>query len=175
MRFRSDVNGFTSDHIERLPDSPTQNGTNSILSFYAILPSGSGSLSKSALATIFTSNQDRILAVESELENPGDSISSDEKPVLTPEQTRNTVPLIIFHILPEKVSLSSDRNVLQINCIHLRLEFVQDIPPNNILLKHGNFLSRHIIHYMGAFSLRILVINNEVITEKQHYCFIYCF
>ena len=168
------MNGFTSDHIERLPDSPTQNGTNSILSFYAILPSGSGSLSKSVLATIFTSNQDRILAVESELQNPGDSISNDEKPVLTPEQTRNTVPLMIFHILPEKVSLSSDRNVLQINCIHLRLEFVQDIPPNNILLRHGNFLSRHII-IMGAFSLRTLAINNEVITEKQHHFFIYRF
>lgn len=108
MCFRSDINDFTSDNIRRLPDSPIQNGTNSILSFYAVLPSGSGSLPGSVLATIFTSNQDRILSVESQLEKPIESISSSERPVLTPQQRQNTVPLRIFDLTPEKVSLLSD-------------------------------------------------------------------
>ena len=107
MCFRSDLNGFTSDHIRRLPNSPSPNGTNSILSFYAILPSGSGSLPRSVLATIFTANQDRILSLESQLDDPSESISSSQRTVLTPEQTQNAVPLRIFDITPEKVSLLS--------------------------------------------------------------------
>jgi hypothetical protein len=99
--FSADVNGFTSDHIRRLPNSPTQNGTDSILSFYAVLPSGSGSLPSTVLATIFTSQQDKILSVDSELEDPGDSIST---PALTPTQTQNRVAIIIFNLKPGKVS-----------------------------------------------------------------------
>ncbi|CAB4025742.1 Hypothetical predicted protein [Paramuricea clavata] len=86
-RALADVNGLTADHIRRLPNSPTQNGTDSILSFYAVLPSSNGSLPSSVLATIFTSQQDNILSVNSELEDPGESISSSETPALTPTQT----------------------------------------------------------------------------------------
>ncbi|CAB4026846.1 Hypothetical predicted protein, partial [Paramuricea clavata] len=94
----ADLNGFTSDHIRRLPNSPTQNGTDSILSFYALLPSGSGLLPTSVLATIFTSHQDKILSgVDSELEEPGVSIASTETPALTSTQTQNIVPIIIFN------------------------------------------------------------------------------
>ncbi|CAB3993946.1 Hypothetical predicted protein [Paramuricea clavata] len=100
----ADVNGFTSDHIRRLPNSPTQNGTDSILSFYAVLPSGSGSLPSSVLATIFTSQQDNILSVNSELENPGESISSSQTPALTPTQTQNIVAITIFNFKSAKVN-----------------------------------------------------------------------
>ena len=102
--FSADVNGFTSDHIRRLPNSPRQNGTDSTLSFYAVLPSGSGSLPKSVLATIFTSQQDSILSVNSELEKPSESISSSETPALTPAQTQNTVAITIFNFKSGKVS-----------------------------------------------------------------------
>jgi hypothetical protein len=102
--FSADVNGFTSDHIRKLPNSPRQNGTDSILSFYAVLPSGSGSLPRSVLATIFTSQQDSILSVNSELENPSESISSGETPALTLAQTQNTVAITIFNFKSGKVS-----------------------------------------------------------------------
>ncbi len=102
--FSADVNGFTLDNIRRLPNSPTQNGTNSILSFYAVLPSGSGSLAQSVLATIFTTQQEMILSLNSELENPGESISSSETPVLTAQQTQNRVPITIFNFQAGQVS-----------------------------------------------------------------------
>ena len=103
--FSADLNGFTSDHIRRLPNSPTQNGTDSILSFYALLPSGSGLLPSSVLATIFTSHQDKILSgVDSELQQPRISIASTETPALTPTQTQNIVLIIIFNFRPGKVS-----------------------------------------------------------------------
>ncbi|XP_028408014.1 uncharacterized protein LOC114530617 [Dendronephthya gigantea] len=91
-------NAFTADNIQRLPDSPTQNGTDSILSFYATLPpDGSGSLPKSVLATIFTSEQEDILSLDSELENPDESVPSSETPVLTTPQRDNLVPITIFN------------------------------------------------------------------------------
>jgi hypothetical protein len=106
--FSADVNGFTSDHIRRLPNSPRQNGTDSILSFYAVLPSGSGSLPSSVLATIFTQQQDNILSVNSELENPGESISISLTPALTAAQNQNIVAVIIFNFEPVKVSGKHD-------------------------------------------------------------------
>ena len=103
--FSAELNGFTYDHIRRLPNSPTQNGTDSILSFYALLPSGSGLLPSSVLATIFTSHQDKILSgVDSELQEPGVSIASTETPALTPTQTQNIVLIIIFNFRSGKVS-----------------------------------------------------------------------
>ena len=107
------MNGFTSDHIRRLPNSPTQNGNDSILSFYAVLPSSNGSLPSSVLATIFTSQQDNILSVNSELEDPGESISSSETPPLTSTQTQNRVAITIFKLKSGKVSgkhVYSDKN-----------------------------------------------------------------
>ena len=103
--FSADLNGFTSDLIRRLPNSPTQSGTDSILSFYALLPSGSGLLPSSVLATIFTSHQDKILSgVDSELQQPIISIASTETPALTPTQTQNIVLIIIFNFRSGKVS-----------------------------------------------------------------------
>ena len=101
---RADVNGFTADDIRRLPGSPMQDGNDSILSFYAALPSGSGSLARSVLATIFTTQQEKILSLNSELQNANDSISSSETPVLSTEQNQNKVPITIFNFEPKKVS-----------------------------------------------------------------------
>lgn len=120
--FRAVSDNFTANHIERLPNTPRQNGTNSILSFYAVLPSGSNSLSKSVLATIFVTEQDDIFSLNSELEYPGISVPSSETPILTPAQTNNSVSVTILNFKRTKVR-GSKGNLFRIyfnihvNCI----------------------------------------------------------
>ena len=103
--FSADVNGFTSANILRLPGSPTQDGANSILSFYATLPSSGGTLARSVLATIFTEQQEKILSADSELQNANEGISSSQTQNLTSDQNANKVPITILNFESKKVSL----------------------------------------------------------------------
>ena len=104
-------NNFTAEHIKRLPNTPRQNGSNSILSFYASLPSGRGALPTDVLATIFVTEQDNILPfVDSELENARASLPSSETPILTTAQTNNLVSITIFNFKPMKVSRAVKRS-----------------------------------------------------------------
>ena len=102
--FRADLNGFTAEHIQRLPDSPRQNGTDSVLSFYATLPSGTGTVPKSTLATIFVAQQEKIFSLESVLQNQEDSVESGERRAVTPAQSRNLVPISLINFRATKVS-----------------------------------------------------------------------
>ncbi|CAB4041402.1 Hypothetical predicted protein, partial [Paramuricea clavata] len=93
----NDLKIFASDHIQRLRNSPRQNGTNSILLFYATLPSGNGTVPRSILATIFVKQQERIFSVDSLLENSKESVASGERQVLTLAQNLNTVPIALIN------------------------------------------------------------------------------
>lgn len=99
--FRNDLNGLTSVNIQRLQDSPRQNGSNSILSFYASLPSGNGSVPRNVLATIFVQRREQILSVPSVLEDASQSISPAN---LTTEQTGNKVPISLINLPLSRVS-----------------------------------------------------------------------
>ena len=103
--FSDDLNSLTSANIQRLPGSPSQNGTNSILKFYAQLTSGRV-IPKTILATIFVERREKIFSLDSSLEDFTESFTSDET-VLTPEQQNNTVPIAIINFLLSKVSVTS--------------------------------------------------------------------
>jgi hypothetical protein len=98
--FRNDLNTLSFQNIQRLPGSPRQDGANSILSFYATLPSG-GIIPKSILATVFIVQQDRILPLDSAIEDQKDSVESE---LLTPEQIRNAVAILLRNFPVAKVS-----------------------------------------------------------------------
>ncbi len=100
--FRNDLNNLASRHIQRLENSPTQNGTDSILKFYAKLQSGSY-VPRSVLATIFVVQQEKIFSVNSTLEDPRDSFTPGEI-VLTPEQDANKIPISLINFPIAKVS-----------------------------------------------------------------------
>ena len=104
LSFRDDLSGFTADHIRRLPNSPEQNGTDAILKFYAILPSGKGTVPRSVLATIFVVQQKNIFSVDSELQGRDQSIKPGERVALSPEQKRNNVSLSLKNFKAERVS-----------------------------------------------------------------------
>lgn len=101
----ADLNGITAEHIRLIPNSPTQVGGNSNLSFYAVLPVSGGSLPKSILQTIFTDRRGEILSVESQPENPRDSLSAVATPDLTPAQNESKVPITIMNFLSNRVSV----------------------------------------------------------------------
>ena len=103
--FRYDLNELTSGHIQLLPDSPTQNGSDSILTFYAALPSGN-IIPKHILGTIFVNQQENILAIESMVQDLDEILApSGEREILTTQQRENRVPILIFNFPVTKVSV----------------------------------------------------------------------
>ena len=102
--FRNDLNSLTYENIQRLPNSPTQNGTDSILKFYAELPSGR-TIPKSILATIFVEKQNEIFSLDSRLESFTESLTPDER-TLTPQQQENAVSISLIHFPVRKVSVT---------------------------------------------------------------------
>jgi hypothetical protein len=74
--------------VRTLPESPSQNGTDTILSFFVDLPSGT-TMPLDLLTTIFMSSPNV-------LSQPNSVISAtSENPVLTDAETKNLVPLSI--------------------------------------------------------------------------------
>ncbi|XP_046852402.1 uncharacterized protein LOC124445696 isoform X2 [Xenia sp. Carnegie-2017] len=92
---------LTAENIQRLPDSPFQDGKDANLSFYVKVPHRNGSFPKNLLATIFTEKQDVIL--------PGIEVSTPPvdlpRETLSSEQKNNTVTLAIHGRDVNKVNL----------------------------------------------------------------------
>ena len=103
--FRYDLNELTPGHIQLLPDSPAQNGSDSILTFYAALPSGN-IIPKHILGTIFVNQQENILAIESIVQDLDEIfVPPGEREVLTTQQRENRVPILIIYFSVAKVSV----------------------------------------------------------------------
>ena len=82
---RSDqLNGINFLNVQTLPESPTQNGTDAILSFFVNLPSGTMPLD--LLTTVFTSSDPVIIAQRNLL-------IPSPNPDLTDDQLKNFVKL----------------------------------------------------------------------------------
>ena len=103
--FRYDLNALTPGHIQLLPDSPTQNGSDSILTFYAALQSGN-IIPKHILGTIFVNQQENILAIESIVLDLDEIFAPPgERQTLTTQQRENRVPILIIDFAVTKVSV----------------------------------------------------------------------
>ena len=103
--FRYDLNTLTPGHIQLLPNSPTQNGSDSILTFYAALPSGN-IIPKHILGTIFVNQQENVLAIESMVQDLDEIFAPPgEREIVTTQQRENRVPILIFNFPVTKVSV----------------------------------------------------------------------
>ena len=103
--FRYDLNELTPGHIQLLPDSPAQNGSDSILTFYAALPSGN-IIPKHILGTIFVNQQENILAIESMVQDLDEILAPPgEREILPTQQRENRVPILIINFPVTKVSV----------------------------------------------------------------------
>ena len=103
--FRYNLNALTPGHIQLLQNSPTQNGGDSILMFYAALPSGN-IIPKHILGTIFVNQQENILAIENMVQDLGEILASPgERETLTVRQRENRVPILIIDFPFTKVSV----------------------------------------------------------------------
>ena len=103
--FRYDLNALTPGHIQLLPNSPTQNDSDSILTFYAALPSGN-IIPKHILGTIFVNQQENILAIENMVQDLDEILApSGEREILTTQQRENRVPILIINFPVTKVSV----------------------------------------------------------------------
>ena len=103
--FRYDLNALTPGHIQLLPNSPTQNGSDAILTFYAALPSGN-IIPKHILGTIFVNQQENILAIKSMVQDLDEIFAPPgERRTLTTQQRENRVPILIFYFPVTKVSV----------------------------------------------------------------------
>ena len=103
--FRYDLNELTPGHIQLLPNSPAQNGNDSILTFYAVLSSGN-IIPKHILGTIFVNQQENILAIESMVQDLDEIFApSGDRKILTVQQRENTVPILISNFPATKVSM----------------------------------------------------------------------
>ena len=103
--FRYDLNALTPGHIQLLPNSPTQNGSDSILTFYAALPSGN-IIPKHILGTIFVNRQENILAIENMVQDLDEIFAPPgDREILTVQQRENRVPILILYFPATKVSV----------------------------------------------------------------------
>ena len=103
--FRYDLNALTPGHIQLLPNSPTQNGSDSVLTFYAALPSGN-IIPKHILGTIFVNQQENVLSIESMVQDLDEIFAPPgERETLTTQQRENRVPILIFNFPVTKVSV----------------------------------------------------------------------
>ena len=100
--YSDELDRLTPANITRLPNSPRQNGSDSILSFYAVLPSGR-TLPRSTLASIFVANREEIFSLDSILENQEDTVPPSERPVLNPQQDENRVAIALINFPVRKV------------------------------------------------------------------------
>ena len=95
--FREDLAGLKYTNIEILPNSPSQNGSDALLSFYVDLPGGSGTLRKDVLEAILSTEKNNILSQPSTIitTSPIDSGSTSDQLVqltirdFTPDQVGN--------------------------------------------------------------------------------------
>ena len=101
--YSDELDRLTPDNITRHPNSPTQNGSDSILSFYAVLYSGR-TLSRSILASIFAAKQEEIFSLDSVLENQEDTVPPSERPVPNAQQDENRVAIALINFPVRKVS-----------------------------------------------------------------------
>ena len=102
--FRYNLNALTPGHIQLPPNSPTQNGSDSILTFYAALPSGN-IIPKHILGTIFVNQQENVLAIESMVQDLDEIFAPlGERETLTTQQRENRVPVLIYNFPVTKVS-----------------------------------------------------------------------
>ena len=101
--FRYDLNELTPGHIHLLPNSPTQHGSDSILTFYAALPSGN-IIPKHILGTVFVNQQENILTIESMVQDLNEIFApTGEREILTTQQRENRVPILIISFPITKV------------------------------------------------------------------------
>ena len=109
---RNDLNNLTSSNIHLLPDSPTQDGIDSILMFYAELPNGR-ILPKHILGTIFAKQQEQILSLPSDVEDLDDIlVPVGERENLTVQQRENRVPISVLNLPVRRVSVKSELSLL---------------------------------------------------------------
>ena len=103
--FRYDLNALTPGLIQLLPDSPTQNDRDSVLTFYSALQSGN-IIPKHILGTIFVNQQENILAIESMVQDLDEIFAPHgERETLTVQQRENRVPILIINFPVTKVSV----------------------------------------------------------------------
>ena len=106
--FRYDLNELTPGHVQLLPNSPAQNGSDSILTFYAVLPSGN-IIPKHILGTIFVNQQENILVIESMVQDVDEIFAPlGDREILTVQQRENRVPILILYFPATKVSVQSN-------------------------------------------------------------------
>ena len=104
---RNDLNNVTSSNIHLLPDSPRQDGNDSILVFYAEFLSGR-ILLKHILGTIFAKQQEQILSLPSELQDLDDILApAGERENLTVQQRESGVPISVLNLPVTRVSVKS--------------------------------------------------------------------
>ena len=109
---RNDLNNVTSSNIHLLPDSPTQDGNDSILVFYAEFLSGR-ILLKHILGTIFAKQQEQILSLPSELQDLDDILApAGERENLTVQQRESGVPISVLNLPVTRVSVKSKLSLL---------------------------------------------------------------
>ena len=109
---RNDLNSLTSSNIHLLPGSPTQNGIDSILMFYAELPNGR-ILPRRILGTIFAKQQEQIFSLPSDVEDLDDIlVPVGERENLTVQQRENRVPISVLNLPVRRVSVKSELSLL---------------------------------------------------------------
>ena len=109
---RNDLNNLTSSNIHLLPDSPTQDGNDSILVFYAEFLSGR-ILLKHILGTIFAKQSEQILSLPSEVQNLDDILApAGERQNLTIQQRESGVPISVVNLPVTRVSVKLELSLL---------------------------------------------------------------
>ena len=104
--FRYDLNHLTPGHVQLLPNSPAQQfDGDSILTFYAILPSGN-IIPKHILGTIFVNQQENILANEITVQNLTEIYAPvSKRENLTIQQHENRVAILLLNFRASRVSM----------------------------------------------------------------------
>ena len=101
--FRYDLNALTPGHIQLPPNSPMQNGSDTILTFYAALRSGK-IIPKHILGTIYIKQQENILTNENIILELDDILAPDGRQSLTLEQSTNLVQISLIRFPVAKVT-----------------------------------------------------------------------
>ena len=110
---RDQLGGINFLNVQILPESPTQNGTDAILSFFVNLPSGTMPLE--LLTTIFTSDPNIITQPNSVIPSPNPNLRDDQIQNLVALSTTtevNTVHLISV-IVPSAAASCALRHIAQ--------------------------------------------------------------
>ena len=101
--FRYDLNALTPGHIQLPPNSPMQNDSNTILTFYAALRSGK-IIPKHILGTIYIKQQENILTKENIILELDDILAPDGRQNLTRQQSANLVQISLKRFPIAKVT-----------------------------------------------------------------------